>query len=413
MAAADVKADPTDELLRKAYYRPGGYQGAAALQAYLVKQDPKTAPSLPVIRKWLAKQQLVQLHQQKAPPVVSKPDLRQSHFTGLALNDLHMVDLLTMPRDPEGYTYILSLIDCATRYKAARPLNTKLAGAVAIAIQDIYSTAGSPLKWPKVVNVDAGTEFKGEVSRMYEKHGTRVRVGQPGFHQSQSFVEAMNKVLSLRLFKAMEARELATGKKNTEWASELPAFVSSLNSEKTRLLGVSPDRAVVLAARGKLPAPSGFTAVPGAATQMRKPDTIDSLLPQGSYRIRTLGDRPVEGGPRRRATDVQWSHSLHSILRAQIDPSGAQPTLYFMSGTHKHGLKKQDLLLVKDAVAVAPPPTVVPEEKKAPHPLSVPVPVPLKKKIAPRYRAAPKNNRELMAGLPIHVSSRGRVIRQA
>ncbi len=392
----------TDELLKAAYYRPGGYQGAAKLQLYIAQNNPKgvAAPSLPVIRKWLAKQQLVQMHQQKAPAAVSKPDLRTSHFTGLKLNDLHMIDLLTMPKD-DGYCYILSMIDCATRFKAAKPLATKLAAAVAVAIREVYSDEKSPLTWPKNLNVDAGSEFKGEVAKMYAEHKTNVRVSEPGHHTSQAFVESMNKALAQRLFKAQEAKEMTSGKKNTEWVDELPAFIKSMNSEKTRLLGCSPNHAVAMARKDRTVEPSGFTTTAAAKKQIRDAAPMkEKLLPQGKYRVRTLVDRPEEGGPRRRATDAQWSTTTHTIDRVVVDSKGVHPTLYYMSKM-KHGLPRQDLQPVSEIVK---PPALA---------IKAPRPPPAKKKAAPKpkYRAAQKTDRELISGMPVSVSSRGRVIR--
>ena len=47
------------------------------------------------------------------------------------------------------YKYILTGIDVASRYKVARPLQTKKASEVAERLKDIYKAG--PLKWPKTV----------------------------------------------------------------------------------------------------------------------------------------------------------------------------------------------------------------------------------------------------------------------
>ena len=54
--------------------------------------------------------------------------------------------------------YTLNVIDVASWYKASRPLKTKKASEVAEMFEDIYKKG--PLKYPKELRVDNGTEFK-------------------------------------------------------------------------------------------------------------------------------------------------------------------------------------------------------------------------------------------------------------
>ena len=91
-------------------------------------------------------------------------------------NQMHQLDLLYMPSDRlyrNKYKYILSRIDVASRYKVARALRTKQAADVATMIADIYKVG--PLTYPKIFQCDNASEFKGEVTRMLEKHEVRIR----------------------------------------------------------------------------------------------------------------------------------------------------------------------------------------------------------------------------------------------
>ena len=58
-------------------------------------------------------------------------------------------------------------------YKVARPLRTKQACDVAEMIVDIYKVG--PLTYPKTFQCDNGSEFKGEVTKMLEKHEVKIR----------------------------------------------------------------------------------------------------------------------------------------------------------------------------------------------------------------------------------------------
>ena len=84
---------------------------------------------------------------------------------------MHQFGLLYMPSDTlygNKYKYIFSRINAASRCKVARPLRTKQAADLATRIVDIYKVG--PLNYPKVFQCDSGSEFKGEVTELLEKH---------------------------------------------------------------------------------------------------------------------------------------------------------------------------------------------------------------------------------------------------
>ena len=88
--------------------------------------------------------------------------------------------------------YALTVVDVASRYKEAEPLNKKESKEVANALERIYSQ--SPLKWPKLLQVDPGREFMGLVITLLKKHNTK------NIHRDQAIVERINRTLSERLF---------------------------------------------------------------------------------------------------------------------------------------------------------------------------------------------------------------------
>ena len=89
---------------------------------------------------------------------------------------MHQVDLLYMPSDTlygSKYKYIPAGIDAASRYKVGRPLRTKQARDVAEMIANIYNVG--PLTYPSTFQCNNGSEFKGEVTKMLEKHEVKIR----------------------------------------------------------------------------------------------------------------------------------------------------------------------------------------------------------------------------------------------
>ena len=74
-------------------------------------------------------------------------------------------------------------------------------------IADIYKVI--PLTYPSTFQCNNGSEFKGEVIKMLEKHEVMIqRVTTKYKHTHTAFVEALNKILAERLFKVQDAQEL-------------------------------------------------------------------------------------------------------------------------------------------------------------------------------------------------------------
>ena len=64
-----------------------------------------------------------------------------NHFNIDVPNQTHQIDILFLTTDKykrKNYKYTICLIDCASRYKAARPLTNKYASDILDAIKDMY-----------------------------------------------------------------------------------------------------------------------------------------------------------------------------------------------------------------------------------------------------------------------------------
>ena len=147
-----------------------------------------------------------------------------------------------------------------------RPLRTKQAHDVAEMIADIYKVG--PLKYPKIFQCDNGSEFKGEVAKMLEKHTVMIQQVTTKYkHTHTSFVEALNKILAERLFKVQDAQQLNDGS-SVEWGTEGPSgprvsgphpeqvssrwvkhlygLVDKLNNTQTEIIRMKPSDAIKL-----------------------------------------------------------------------------------------------------------------------------------------------------------------------
>ena len=189
--------------------------------------------------KWLLKQPLYQIYL-PAPKHIPRPNASMSLFA--KPNDIHQSDLFSLLHDKfkkKTYKYALNIVDVASRYKGSYQLTSRYAKEVAQAFQWIYES--TPLNYPKTLIVDDGKEFYGDMTKLMEKHDVIIQCGDPSQHCSQRIVERFNRTLADRLFTYQYHKELEDiSKSNREWVSRLQNVVSSLNNEKTRLIGMKP-----------------------------------------------------------------------------------------------------------------------------------------------------------------------------
>ena len=205
--------------------------------AELRGEKPKT------VKQWLSWQAFWQVHL-PAPKSIDRP-----HYQVATANEMYQFDLLYMPSDTlygNKYKYILAGIDAASRYKVARPLRTKQVRDVAEMIANIYKVG--PLMYPSIFQCDNSSEFKGEMTKMLEKHEVKIRrVTTKYTHTHTAFVEALNKILAERLFKVQDAQEFNDPEKvSSRWVKHLYGLVDELNDMETEMIGMKPKDAIKL-----------------------------------------------------------------------------------------------------------------------------------------------------------------------
>ena len=196
--------------------------------------------------------------------------------------------------------YILAGIDAASRYKLTRPLRTKQARDVAEMIADIYKVG--PLTYPKIFQCDNGSEFKGEVTKMLEKHEVKVRrITMKYKHTHTAFVEALNKILTERLFKVQDAQELNDPEQvSSRWVKHLYGLVDKLNNTETEMTGMKPKNAIVL------------DQVPLVTRESYPPEEV---LPEDGLYQYLLQPSEEHDDQRCRATDRIWSKGTYRLRK--------------------------------------------------------------------------------------------------
>ena len=199
------------------------------------------------------------------------------------------------------------------------------------------------MKWPKILQVDPGREFMGEVTKEMEKHDVRIRRGNVNVHRDQGIVERFNRTLGERLFSFQYSQEMKkeSGERSTEWVKRLPEVVLALNREKTRLTEKRPVDAIkekVVDAKS-----STFYSRPVGKNEKR----LDS-----SVNVRYLfAPGELEGGGKR-ATDPNWSLKVFNISTS-IGMKMNQFFIFLKDGP-KRGFVREELMIVPKGTELPP-----------------------------------------------------------
>ena len=163
----------------------------------------------------------------------------------------------------------------------------------------------------------------GAVNQLLAEHNVQVRRGRVNLHRDQGIVGRFNRTLAERLFGHQYAQGMllavrGSSERSAEWVARLPAVVTALNNEVTRLTGKKHKYAIRLetvAQKPSLPAnqPVGLH---------------EPLIPSDAIVRYLYASGELEGG-RRRATDPNWSLTGHSV-RNVVRQDG-QPALYYLT----------------------------------------------------------------------------------
>ena len=171
-----------------------------------------------------------------------------------------------------------------------------------------------------------------------------VRRDRVDIHRDQAIVERFNRTLAERLFGHQYGVEmrLPDDKRSTEWVTQLPAVISALNKEVTRLTGKKPAEAIKK------------TVSANPSTPYLRPVGLnEKKLPSGVSVRYLYQPGELEGG-RRRATDPIWSLKVYEIEKIMIKPNA--PVIYYLFDGPKHWFVRGELLVV-------PPNTELPPEQ--------------------------------------------------
>jgi ribosomal protein S13 len=181
--------------------------------------------------QWLKSQQVYQLHLRPPTRVptksiaVSKPKKHfQADLTG------------PLPRD-QGYNYVFAIIDVNSKMLYTRPLKTKTAAEVAIALSEVIAANDLTIS---VIQSDNGTEFHSEFQELLQQSGIRQTFSQTASPWINGVIERSHGTWKQIMYKYWSMS------KTKKWKAILPSFTSNYNNTIHRSLKMTPNKAAAL-----------------------------------------------------------------------------------------------------------------------------------------------------------------------
>ena len=153
-----------------------------------------------------------------------------------AIQERHQLDLVSMARYPvkkgkKTYLYVLSVLDCFSRYLWIYPMKTKSSAEVTRWLKSLYESEGHR----NILQSDQGSEFKKALTPFCKRLGI-LRITSSSYHpQRQGKVER-----SHLGWKRMFRYDMRTKTKFTDWVKSLSKYTSIYNRQHHSALGTSP-----------------------------------------------------------------------------------------------------------------------------------------------------------------------------
>ena len=174
---------------------------------------------------------------------------------------------------------------------------------------------------------------------MLEKNEVKIQqVTTKHKHTHTAFVEALNKILTERLFKVQDAQELNDPEKvSSRWVKHLYGLVDELNDMETEMIGMKPKDAIKL------------KEVPLVAQESYPPEEV---LPEDGLHRYLLQPGKEHNDQRRRPIDRIWSKASYR-LREIIENPGNR-VMYYLADGPERALVSEELMLVPEDTELPP-----------------------------------------------------------
>jgi len=219
----------SDSGLASIFYNPkdpGSFSSAEALFNRAKEEGIKTNRAQ--VEEFLADQDAYTLHRklrkkfQRNPIVVGAIDKQWQ---------ADLADMSSIAKDNDGYKFLLTVIDCFSKYAWAIPIKTKSASSLLQAFKNLFEKS-HPRK-PNRLQTDKGTEFLNKsVQALFKENAIHHFTSESD--QKAAMVERFNRTLKSRMWKYF------TAKNTYRYLDVLDDLLYAYNHAKHRTIGMAP-----------------------------------------------------------------------------------------------------------------------------------------------------------------------------
>jgi len=188
--------EQSESYLRKLYYGihcPIAYTSETNLWRQIKFDKKQDKITRDLLKNWLNEQYTYTLHKMYKKPSTCRKTMVK------AINNQWQADLVEMrefSKSNDNYNYMLTVIDCFSRYAWVEPLKTKTGLETSEAFKKIFKTGHIPLK----IHFDEGKEFYNKnVKELFESK--EIEFFSTFSDKKAAIIERFNRTLKSRMWK--------------------------------------------------------------------------------------------------------------------------------------------------------------------------------------------------------------------
>ena len=186
------------------------------------------------------RKQVVEFLENERAYTLHRPALKRYKRSKILVHDVDsqwqadLADLGSLfNKSNDGVRYLLTVIDCFSRYAWVVPIVNKTASELLKAFETLLSKQVANGRVPKSIQTDKGTEFfNSKVSRFFKQHNIHHFATQSD--QKAAMVERFNRTLKERLARYMTANN------TNRFIDVLQQHVDAYNASVHRVIGATP-----------------------------------------------------------------------------------------------------------------------------------------------------------------------------
>ena len=216
-----------DDLLSKIYFdvqNPGSFGGVRKLYVEAKKINPNI--SFKSVKSWIENQLTYSLHKS------IRNNFKRNRIIVQRKNDQFEADLVDMQlfsRYNSGYKYIITIIDCFSKFLYAFPLKNKTANEIINVFKRVFIK-----ERPMKIRTDRGLEFDNNKVRSFFKDNDVIFFTSNDSKIKCAIVERVNRTLKSKMFRYF------TSKGTRKYIDILQKLVDSYNNSYHRSIKMRP-----------------------------------------------------------------------------------------------------------------------------------------------------------------------------